>query len=163
MLDLRTDKIPNWYIILASSVLLVQKLIQNQGFSFIGILFSALFPVLILLPLFALGLFGAADIKLLGMIGICFSFKDVMAIFAISLFAGLLIGLAKAIKYRSFGERFVYLFRFAKNMFLRLKMHDTQVLEESYSNTLDKEMLKKGSVHYSLSILLAVIVKIIGG
>ncbi len=161
--DLRTDKIPNWYIISASGLLLIQKIVLDQGFDFIGTFFSVLFPILILFPLFVLGLFGAADIKLLAMTGICFSFKDVMIIFVFSLFAGLIIGLVKAVRYRSFGERFKYLFRFAKNMFIRLRMRDMDVLNEPYFETLDKEMLKKGSIHFSLPILLGVIIKLIGG
>lgn len=158
LLDVATDKIPNWYILLASMALLTQKIILNQGMDFfIGTLFSVLFPVLILFPLFVLGLFGGADIKLFGMLGICFSFKDVMIIFAFSLFAGLIIGLIKVLITHSFGERFKYLFTYFKNLFVGISMKKIDVLDISFMETLDKETLSRGSVHYSLPILIATV------
>lgn len=143
--------------------LLVHKIIQNQGIDFFGTILSVLFPVLILLPLFALGLFGGADLKLLGMLGICFSFKDVMTIFVFSLFIGLAIGIIKALVCHSFWERFRYLFRFFKNIYIRLSVKDTDIFDETYMDVLDKDTLKRGSVHFSLPILIGVILKIIGG
>ena len=83
--DFSTDKIPNWYILLATSILLAHKIIQDNGIDLFGTLFSILFPILVLFPLFALGFLGAADVKLFGMLGICFSFKEVMLVFTISL------------------------------------------------------------------------------
>ena len=42
-------------------------------------------------------------------------------------------------------------------------MKDKEVLNESYIDFLDKDDLKKGSIHYSLPILLAVVTKLIVG
>ena len=155
--DFGTDKIPNWYILLASSILLTTKIIQDNGIDFFGTFLSILFPILVLFPLFALGFFGAADVKLFGMLGICFSFKEVMLIFTISLFAGLVIGIIKAVKYKSFGERFKYLFYFSRNLQRKILMKEEGIFDESYMDTIDKELLKKGKIHYSLPILLGVI------
>ena len=155
--DFGTDKIPNWYILLASSILLIHKIIQDNGIDFFGTFFSILFPILVLFPLFALGFFGAADVKLFGMLGICFSFKEVMLVFTISLFAGLVIGIIKAVKYKSFGERFKYLFYFSRNLQRKFLMKEEGIFDESYMDTIDKEFLKKGKIHYSLPILLGVI------
>ena len=110
-----------------------------------------------------IALFGGADLKLLGLIGVCFSFKEVMLIFVISLFFGLVLGLFKALINRSFFERFKALFVFSKNMIFRIRMKDKEVLNESYIDFLDKDDLKKGSIHYSLPILLAVVTKLIVG
>ena len=109
-------------------------------------------------PLFALGFFGAADVKLFGMLGICFSFKEVMLVFIISLFAGLVTGIIKCVKNKSFGERFRYLFNFSRNLLRKVLMKEEGIFDESYMDTLDKEMLKKGKIHYSLPILLGVMV-----
>ena len=155
--DFGTDKIPNWYILLASSILLIHKIIQDNGIVFFGTFLSILFPILVLFPLFALGFFGAADVKLFGMLGICFSFKEVMLVFTISLFAGLVIGIIKAVKYKSFGERFKYLFNFSRNLQRKILMKEEGIFDESYMDTIDKELLKKGKIHYSLPILLGVI------
>ena len=155
--DFGTDKIPNWYILLASSILLTTKIIQDNGIDFFGTFLSILFPILVLFPLFALGFFGAADVKLFGMLGICFSFKEVMLVFTISLFAGLVIGIIKAVKYKSFGERFKYLFYFSRNLQRKILMKEEGIFDESYMDTIDKELLKKGKIHYSLPILLGVI------
>ena len=157
VLDFSTDKIPNWYILLASSILLTNKIIQDNGIDLFGTLFSILFPILVLFPLFALGFFGAADVKLFGMLGICFSFKEVMLVFIISLFAGLVIGIIKTVKNKSFGERFKCLFTFAGNLLKKVLMKE-DAFDESYMDTLDQEMLKRGKIHYSLPILLGVIV-----
>ena len=86
-----------------------------------------------------------------------------MFIFAVSLFAGLMAGLIKAVKCHSFGERFRHLFYFTKNLFVKISMKDKGVLEESYMDTLDKEMLKRGKIHYSLPILIGVLVNVSGG
>ena len=130
--DFSTDKIPNWYILIASLFLLTCKIIQDNGIDFFGTVFSILFPILVLFPLFALGFFGAADVKLFGMLGICFSFKEVMLVFTISLFAGLVIGIIKAIKYKSFGERFKYLFTFSKDLLKKILMKNENIIDESY-------------------------------
>lgn len=158
VLDFSTDKIPNWYILLASSILLTNKIIQDNGIDLFGTLFSILFPILVLFPLFALGFFGAADVKLFGMLGICFSFKEVMLVFIISLFAGLVTGIIKSVKNKSFGERFKYLINFSRNLLRKVLMKEEGIFDESYMDTLDKEMLKKGKIHYSLPILLGVTV-----
>ena len=155
--DFSTDKIPNWYILIASLFLLTCKIIQDNGIDFFGTVFSILFPILVLFPLFALGFFGAADVKLFGMLGICFSFKEVMLIFTISLFAGLVTGIIKAVKYKSFGERFKYLYRYSGNLLRKVLMKEDGIFDESYMDTIDKETLKKGKIHYSLPILLGVI------
>ena len=155
--DFSTDKIPNWYILLATTTLLTQKFIHDNGIDLFGTLFSILFPILVLFPLFALGFLGAADVKLFGMLGICFSFKEVMLVFTISLFAGLLAGIIKAVKYKSFGVRFKYLFNYSKNLLRKVSMREEGIFDESYMDTLDEEMLKKGKIHYSLPILLGVI------
>ena len=156
--DFSTDKIPNWYILLASTILLILKIIQDNGIDFFGTFFSILFPILVLFPLFALGFLGAADVKLFGMLGICFSFKEVMLVFTISLFAGLVIGIIKAVKYKSFGERFKCLFYFSRNLLKKVLMKEEGIFNESYMDIIDKEMLKRGKIHYSLPILLGVII-----
>ena len=156
--DFSTDKIPNWYILLATSILLAHKIIQDNGIDLFGTFFSILFPILVLFPLFALGFLGAADVKLFGMLGICFSFKEVMLVFTISLFAGLISGIIKAVKYKSFGKRFKYLYNYSKNLLKKVSMKEEGIFDESYMDTLDEEMLKKGKIHYSLPILLGVTV-----
>jgi prepilin peptidase CpaA len=163
LFDIRNDKIPNWFIAISLAALLAQKFFIFRESDLIGTFFSVVFPVLILFPLFVLGLFGGADLKLLGLIGVCFSFKEVMFIFVISLFFGLFLGLFKALINRSFFERFKALFVFSKNMIFRIRMKDKEVLNESYIDFLDKDDLKKGSIHYSLPILLAVVTKLIVG
>ena len=159
--DFCSDKIPNWYILSASSVLLAFKFIHGNGIDFFGTFLSILFPILVMFPFFALGFFGAADVKLFGMLGICFSFKEVMLVFTISLFAGLAVGIIKAVKYKSFGERFKFLFSFLKDLLKKVLMKEEGIFDESYMDTLDKEMLRRGEIHYSLPILLGVIVILI--
>ena len=163
MFDLTSDKIPNWYLALALVSLLVQKFFFIGEPDFIGTFFSVLFPLFILFPLFALGLFGGADLKILALLGVCFSFKEVMQIFVISLFFGLLFGLAKAFINRSFFERFRLLFLFSKNLFNKAMMKEGDLSEQSYLEFMDKETLKKGCIHFSLPILLAVVTKMILG
>ena len=162
MFDLTSDKIPNWYLALSMVLLLIQQFFFGEP-DFIGTFFSVLFPLFILFPLFAFGLFGGADLKIIGLLGVCFSFKDVMQIFVISLFFGLLFGLAKAFVNRTFFERFRLLFLFSKNIFNKALMKDKDLLEQSYLEFLDKETLKKGCIHFSLPILLAVVTKMISG
>ncbi|MBO4310365.1 MAG: prepilin peptidase [Lachnospiraceae bacterium] len=163
-MDFLTDKIPNRYILLSSFAVLAFRIIDSKSFDFFGIVFSVFFPVLILFPLFVFGFFGGADLKLIGMLGICFPFKDVMCIFVLSLFAGLFIGLAKALVTRSFFQRFKTLFLFSKNVFYKALTKNEEVFESSYIGSIDPEMLKKGSIHFSLPILIAVVLKIcIGG
>ena len=86
--DFCTDKIPNWYIMTGFVILLVLK-IQYFGPK---ILFWTLTEIilvnLIFFPLYILGLFGGADIKLLGLLAIVCSVKEVMIIFVAALFAG---------------------------------------------------------------------------
>ncbi len=161
--DFATDKIPNVYILFSAVILLIQKFVQNQGIDFFGSLFSFIFPVLLLFPVFVLGGMGGGDIKLYALIGIVFSPEATLLIILKSLIAGLFIGLIKVIVNRSYKERLCYLYRFFKDLVKGILMKDKDVLENSYMESLDREKLKKGCIHFSLPIAIGVVLSIFGG
>ncbi|MCR4648999.1 MAG: A24 family peptidase [Lachnospiraceae bacterium] len=161
--DFATDKIPNAYILVSAAILLVQKFVQNQGIDFFGSLFSLIFPVLLLFPVFVLGGMGGGDIKLYALISIVFSPEATLLIILKSLIAGLVIGLFKVIVNRSYKERLCYLYRFFKDLIKGILMKDKDVLENSYMESLDREKLQKGCIHFSLPIAIGVVLSIFGG
>ena len=124
---------------------------------------SFIFPVLLLFPVFVLGGMGGGDIKLYALIGIVFSPETTLLIILKSLIAGLFIGFIKVIVNRSYKERLCYLYRFFKDLVKGILMKDKDVLENSYMESLDREKLKKGCIHFSLPIAIGVVLSIFGG
>lgn len=159
--DFGTDKIPNWYIITANIILLAYKFTQSSKADLIGTLVSILFPVLVLFPVFIIGGIGGGDIKLLSLAGYFFTPKAMLMVILKALVAGLIIGLIKVFVNRSFLERFRYLYRFFKILYLKL-LNKEDVFEERYFDSLDTESLKQGCIHLSLPITIGVITSIGG-
>ena len=155
--DFGTDKIPNWYIITANIILLAYKFTQSSKADLIGTLVS----ILLLFPVFIIGGIGGGDIKLLSLAGYFFTPKAMLLVILKALVAGLIIGLIKVFVNRSFLERFRYLYRFFKILYLKL-LNKEDVFEERYFDSLDTESLKQGCIHLSLPITIGVITSIGG-
>lgn len=70
--DLKTDRIPNGFILLGIACGIVGSLISGRGLP--GILVSVFGAFLLMYPLYKIGAFGAGDVKLFVLIG---SFQDI--------------------------------------------------------------------------------------
>lgn len=96
--DLVQFRIPN-YLILAGLVLGI-LLLPYHGFSFTEVLLGSLCPLIFLYPLFALGAFGAGDIKLFIVTGLFLGRLNLYLV-AASFFTGAILSLFKMISDRS--------------------------------------------------------------
>ena len=158
VLDLRTDKIPNWYLTIAVIISIYTKLATQNTTNWILVLIGVLIVFLLLFPLFVIGFFGAGDIKLLCTLAIVYKLQDLMIIFGFSLVCGAMIGIVKLIKYRNIGERFRFLLQFMNHLITSLRVRGAKALQESYIDGLEKEEVKKSGIHFSLPILLGMVI-----
>lgn len=156
--DFCTDKIPNWYIMTGFVILLVLK-IQYFGPK---ILFWTLIEIilvnLIFFPLYILGLFGGADIKLLGLLAIVCSVKEVMIIFVAALFAGFFASIVKFIQGGGIsGDRRKHLRQYFAEIVEALRMRG-KLPDKSYYNGLAEKEKRKARIHFSFPLLLGILV-----
>lgn len=156
--DLRTERIPNWYLTCSSLVLLTAQFVIESSINWKNLLITPVLVLVILFPLFIIGAIGAGDIKLLCTLALVYTFKDLLIIFFFSLICGAVIGLIKVCIYRNLGERFKYMFAYINQLNISLWMQGAKGLEKSYIDGLDKNMVKKAGIHYSLPILVGLII-----
>lgn len=160
--DFYTIKIPN------SNVLILGSFLMAVNYFFYGIniwpqsIGCVALTILTLFPLFALGVMGAGDIKLLAVLAIPYGYKGAMIIFCFALVWGLLIGIVKIIKYGGLGERLKYLFNYLNQLVASLRVRGGEAFEQSYIKGLDEEMVKKSGIHFSLPIFLGYLIYIGG-
>jgi prepilin peptidase CpaA len=87
VVDVRSYRIPNWLTGLGALLGLVWALLPG-GVPFTSALGAGLAGMLLLLPMYALGIMGAGDAKLMGMAGTFLGFPDVLFALLFSLIAG---------------------------------------------------------------------------
>ncbi len=151
--DLAYDRIPNRYLIAGFMFLTYQNLV-NSGIAGTGkALLTCLLPFLVMFPLFALGLFGAGDIKCLCLTGLVFPPHKVMTILFAAIIVGSFIGVAKLIRYGFHGGEFVNLMRYLIKKCLNFGMQNAA---ESISYvSMGRESVRERGIHFSLPILVA--------
>lgn len=158
MLDLKTGKISNLYLLSAAGLLIVYRIGTCGKIDYVGMLVSAVVPVIILFPLFLLGLLGAGDLKCLMLFGLYgLQLKEVFVIFVFSIAFAAVIGIGKIIKYKNLRTDFTRLFRFI-NRLANSRFANLSARDMSYIDGLDERAKKESGIRFSVPILLGTMI-----
>ncbi len=150
--DFYRGKIPNGIIIIGSVYGIFRLLYYGEMVKFIPGIF---FPVIILFPLYKIGVLGAGDIKLFSMTGFYFPFMEsVFCIFSAFLI-GAFISAISFIRYENFVERMIYLFSYLKECF-RLG-HFRYYYLDSKGRAVSGSEYDKSKIHFAIPIFISVL------
>lgn len=120
-------------------------------------------PILMLFPLFVFKVLGAGDIKLFSVIGCYLGIRPVFKIIIISFFMGGIISIIYLIHTKSFTKRYMHLISYISE----LKKGNKLVINKDKIDIKNIEIVpyykkerdgREGIIHFSIAILLAVIV-----
>lgn len=133
--DIKTHKIPNKVIVVGMILGILCRTMEKNGIE-IRILFSILFPFVLLFPVYCLGMIGAGDVKFLCMIGVVMEPVQVLYfIFYACVFGAVWAG-TKMIREKSLKARFEYLKIYMENLVVMGKKEKYFVKEQGYKNTI---------------------------
>lgn len=123
--------------------------------NFIKCIPGILFPIVILYPLYKIGVIGAGDIKLFFMTGFYFPFmKQILCIFT-AFILGAIISVISFIRYDNFPERMTYLFSYLKECF-NVKEFRYYYLD-SEGKRISGSMESKSKIHFAIPIFISVL------
>lgn len=145
--DLMFDKIYNGWVLAAMATGLAYAAWQGGGSGFIQALVSMTVPIVLLYPLFMIGGLGAGDIKLLAAAGCFLTVKEVVICLGISFFLGAVFSILKMAAEKNFLQRMNYLMSYILDVF---KSREWKFYEQDFKD-------KKGKIHFSLPVLLGVV------
>lgn len=144
-MDFRCMRISNRLILIGLVYALIRRVLCDGISGLFTGLFLISFPVIILYLLFLVGALGAGDIKLFSLIG---GFLNLKELIWCIVFAFLFAAVFSLIKMISYGRFFSGLKR---------ALHYFCTLFQGNRKPYQPESLKKGRIHFSLSILLGLI------
>jgi len=134
MLDFYKGKIPNMLIFTGCCYGLIRMIYYQDILKSIP---GIIFPIIILFPLYKIGVIGAGDIKLFAMIGFYFTFLETMFCIFSSFMLGAIFSVISFVRYENFLERMTYLFSYLKECFLTGHFHyyysDLNNLQKNHS------------------------------
>lgn len=152
--DFKTGKVPNGLIFLgmAGGIL---RLCSLSGLQAVLLQLGAIIlPLLLLFPLFRIGVLGAGDIKLFSVMGCFFSFQEELSLIFISFLIGAILGVLFLWKNKNFRERMYYLFSYLKSILVTGHFE----LYDSYG----KSEASNYKIHFTLPMLLGVLLHVGG-
>lgn len=153
--DLRTDRIPNGFILLGIASGIVCGILSGRDLSAIPA--SVFLAFLLLYPLFQLGVLGAGDVKLFVMIGCFYEAKDLAYILAGAFVIGAVFSLGKLIVERNGKERFLYFFSYLYEVkrSRRLKRYGEERDQDYHTYC-------KSKIHFAVPILFSAVCRMGG-
>lgn len=112
--DFYKGKIPNVLIIIGCCYGMIRLLYYGNILKHIP---GIIFPLVILFPLYKIGVMGAGDLKLLSVLGFYFPFLELIFCIFMAFLLGAFHSLFALIRYENFYERMTYLFSYLKECF----------------------------------------------
>jgi len=157
VLDYFKGKIPNFLIVIGCCYGLIRMIYYHD---FLNSIPGILFPIIILFPLYKIGVIGAGDIKLFSMLGFYFTFMETIFCIFSAFLLGAIISMFSFLRYGNFVERISYLFSYLSESFL------TGHFRYYYSNanTGSEFRLEEGKtkIHLAIPIFLSVLLHVGG-
>lgn len=155
--DLKTAKIPN-FIIVSGYVtgFCYQAVCHGYAGVWEGIL-GALFPIVVLFPVFYIRGLGAGDLKLLSVAGCFFTLQKSIDCLIITIFFGAILSVVKMLYQHNFTERIQYLISYVRDVYTTGQFQKYNM--ETYNAQL-KDM--ESRIHMSVPVLLSALL-CIGG
>lgn len=111
---------------------------------------SAAAPLLVLFPLYMIGVLGAGDIKLLAAVGSFFTVLDMAKCLILSFIIGAVFSLLKMLAEKNFLQRMQYLMSYFYEVF---KYGKWKLYEQDIQ---DRKERNQGKIHFALPVLLSV-------
>lgn len=153
--DLRTDRIPNGFILLGLVCGMIGSLISGRTLT--GVLISMLLAFLLLYPLYKIGAFGAGDVKLFVLIGSFQNIREVTAVMAGAFVIGAGFSLVKLAVERNGRERLRY---FLSYMLEVCRTRHWKIYGEDFKQ--DYHTYCKNKIHFAVPILFSAVCRIGG-
>lgn len=149
-MDFFFDKIYNEWILISLTIGLAYAVWSAGAGGLIRAIISMTIPFMILYPLFMIGGLGAGDIKLLAVMGCFFTWKELMICLLGSFLIGAVFSLLKMVAEKNFLQRLTYLLSYLHDIFKNRawKLYELEIQEKKEKN--------RGKIHFSLPILLSV-------
>ena len=156
-LDFYRGKIPNVLIVIGCCYGLIRLLYYQDIIRFIP---GILFPIIILFPLYKIGVIGAGDIKLFSLLGFYFTFMETIFCIFIAFVLGAVISALSFIRYDNFVERMTYLFSYLKEC-LSLG-HFRYYYLDSKGKRISNLKENQSKIHLAIPIFISVLFRIGG-
>lgn len=153
--DLKTDRIPNAFILLGVLIGISGSILSGRELS--EILTSVFLAFLLLYPLFRIGAFGAGDVKLFVMIGSFQTVGEFMAILVGAFVIGAGFSLMKLVAEKNGRERFYYFFSYLHEV---LRTGHWKIYGEDLKQ--DYHTYCKNKIHFAVPILFSAVCRIGG-
>lgn len=153
--DLKTDRIPNGFILLGITSGILCSILSGRDLSAIPT--SVFLAFLLLYPLFQIGVIGAGDVKLFVMIGCFYKAKDLAYILAGAFVIGAVFSLCKLVVERNGRERFLYFFTYLREIKRsgHLKRYDEEQKQDYHTYC-------KNKIHFAVSVLFSAVCRMGG-
>lgn len=153
--DLRTDCIPNGFLLLGTVCGIAGSLISGRELS--GILASMFFAFLFMYPLYKIGTFGAGDVKLFVLIGSFQNTGEVAAILAGAFVIGAGFSLVKLAVERNGRERLWYFMSYLQEIW---RTGHWKIYGQDFKQ--DYRTYCKNKIHFAVPILFSAVCRIGG-
>lgn len=157
VMDFYKGKIPNLLILTGCCYGLIRMIYYQDVIKSIP---GIVFPVIILFPLYKIGVLGAGDIKLFGMTGFYFTFMETMLCAFLSFVLGAIFSVISFVRYENFWERMTYLFSYLKECFLT--GHFQYYYSDLKNNQKNHYEESKTKIHMAIPIFLSVLLHVGG-
>lgn len=153
--DLKTDRIPNGFILLGMLIGIAGSLLSGRDL--LDIPTSVCLAFLLLYPLYKIGVLGAGDVKLFVMIGSFLTVGELMRILAGAFVIGAGFSLVKLIAERNGRERFHYFFSYLCEV---LRTGHWRIYGEDLKQ--DYHTYCKNKIHFAVPILFSAVCRMGG-
>lgn len=150
--DLKTDQIPNGFILLGMFLGLTGGLWTDKDLW--KSIVSMLLAFLLLYPIYKIGVLGAGDVKLFIMIGSFYEMKDLMGILAGGFVIGAVFSLMKLLAEHNGRERMQYFFSYVSEV---IQTREWKVYGEDLVQ--DYRMYWRNKIHFAVPILFSAVLK----
>lgn len=150
--DYYRGKIPNVFIFIGCFYGIIRMLLMGEILRFIP---GIVFPVIVLFPLFKIGVLGAGDIKLFSILGFYFPFMEVLFCIFMAFLLGAFLSVISFIRYGNFSERITYLFSYLKECLCRGYFRYYYL--DSEGKVISGPEYDKSKIHFAIPILISVL------
>ena len=155
--DFYSGKIPNIFIFIGCCYGIIRLWHYGNIIKYIP---GIVFPLLILFPLYKIGVMGAGDIKLLSVLGFYFPFSELVFCLFMAFLLGAFLSLISFIRYENLFERMSYLFSYLKEClslgrfrYYYLDSQGKRILSSGHDNS---------KIHFAIPIFFSVLLHIGG-
>lgn len=153
--DLKTDRIPNGFIILGTAIGILGGLRYHT--SLLQPVFSMFLAFLLMYPLFKIGALGAGDVKVLMMTGSFMERRELLAVIVSAFIIGAVFSLVKLFVERNGRERIEYFLSYISEVARtgHWKIYGEHMLQ-------DYQLYRKNKIHFTVPVLFGVVMKLGG-